>query len=897
MSMASLTSQVFKYTRTVREPLEFDRDPSLIEVGSLSQNRAVQIGVAGALFLTGLLVRLANLGHLALMGDEGATYVAAQAILHRGVPVLDSGLWFHRALPYTYFVALSRTLFSDLEFGLRFPSALFGALTVLCIYFFALGLFRGSLVAASLVSFVYAIHPWAVELGRFARMYSLFVLLFTTAILLFYLGFVLDIKRYRVWFSLTYILAMMVHGPTIALLALFGFRLLAKGWRSLLARDVLKHLAVLGIISISLFFLPSTLFYGNSVERPPDTVLAWGDANVVQKLSYIRLDLVSELFYALPVTSLWTILSLIILLLTLPFRQRNATITALLFLAYCILISLGSMLVWDYKINLRYIAHVLPLVLVLCFYTTADLLAHVVPPLAKKYAFVAVATGLALLLCSYPLQTLSIIQRQPGDRFYSPTRLGRVLPALFYHHDFVDYYPDLASLARFVGSQQRPGDGILLAGVPELFAPYSQLHIDYLARVPWGSEDSLAFYDTEGVARNIYTNTPYISSVQGVLDAIASYERVWFIATYSATRTRETPPSIARWLESHGEKVAFISGDGHSKVYLFFRDDFPSNPWNLARSLGDLRLSAGDRQLLWNWESEAWQSPDGVDLVKRTGNESNHLLMIHPAADEVPTAVQMRLPDYPISHLQLSLRLAPEAAAHSNGVRLSVDSIRSDSEIQRLWDKVIRGSKWTCIELNGSDLAGSQLRLVSDALGDGTFDWLTARLLIYPVSSSWALDEHACGITVSTGQETLYWTPSGYRDASGRVLVGRSGLPVQGATFPGQFHFHPDIDSGITSVEFEILKNPYARLTTTFGLADGLTAQSNGVGYHVAVSASEAESFKVLYSTKVSSNALRDESIDLSPYLNQDLHIRLDSDALGDVAYDWLQVAVRLVEP
>jgi hypothetical protein len=877
--------------------MALDRDHILAIDGFLTKHRVVQVAVAGTVFLCGLLVRLINLGYLALIGDEGTTYVAAQAILQKGIPVLDSGLWFHRALPYSYLVALSSALFSDLEFGLRFPSALFGALTVLCIFVFAYRLFGGSLLSASAISFAYALHPWAVELGRFGRMYSLFVLLYTTCILLFYLGFVLDIKSFRIWFSLTYVLAVMVHSPAIVLLALFGFRLLAKGWRSVLDRDVLNHLVVLIVASILLFFLPATLFYGNSVERPPDTFLAWGDANVAPKLGHIRLSLVIQLFYTLPATFLWMILSLVIFLFTLPLRRRNATTMAILFLAYCILVSLGSMLIWNYKINLRYIAHILPLMLVFCFFASAYLLTRFVPVLAQKKAIVVVAIGALTLICAYPLQSLAIVQREPGDRLYSPRRFGRMLPAAFFHYNYIDYYPDFASLAGLVEASQHSGDAVLVAGMPELFAPYSDLDIDYCVRLPRGSADSLAFYDGENIPRNIYTNTPYISSVQGILDIIASYGRVWLITTYSAGRSRETPPSISRWLDSQEQHVAFVSRDGRSKAFLFLSDDFPASPWSLARSLGDLQVSAMDQPLLWNWSGESWQSSLGASLVTGIGDMEDSLLIIHPAADDIPTKVRIRLPNYEISHIQLALRLAPEAADHSNGVRLSVDSLSADSESRQILDTVIQGPKWTCIDLDASEPIGHELQVVSDALGDASWDWLTARMLAFPVRSSWTLGEHDCSITAYTGQESLDWTPSGYHDASGRVLIGRSSLPVQGVTFPDQFHFHPDIESGVTYAEFEILSNPYSRLTTTYGLADGLADQSNGVHYKIEISSTEPDGFETLLSTDVHANVLEHKSIDLSPYLSRNLRVRLSSDALGDVAYDWLQVAVSLTEP
>lgn len=861
-----------------------------------SRERLIQACTVVVIFVVGLVARIVNLGRLPLTGDEGVTYVVAQAVLERGIPVLDSGLWFHRAMPYSYLVTLSHWLFSDIEFGVRLPSALAGALTGVTIYFLASQLFATKRMEAALVSLVYAIHPWALEIDRFARMYPLFTLLYTAAIPLFYLGFILDKRSYRIWFALTYTLAASIHLPAMTLLALFAFRGLAKGWRSLLERATFRYLLFLVVISVVILLLPSTIFYGNSVERPPDTSLVWGDADIAEKFSSLQLDLLTNLFYALPISSVWLLASAFLFLLSLPFRQHNPTTGAILYLLYGIFISLAALLVWDYKANLRYLAHVLPLILVFCFYTTIDLLQHFVPRLRRHSVTVAAIVCLLLVSSAYPIQSLAIIEREPGDKLYSPRRFGRPLRAAFSYHHFVDYQPDLESAADYVLSHQRPGDGLLVAAIPELFAPYGGLEVDWTIRVPRGAEGALGYHDSQGVARNIYTNTPYISSLQGIRNALAGHERVWIIETYSAHRALEVPPSISHWLESRKDNVVFVTRDGQTRVFLLHGQDPSSLTWTVTDAVGDLQVTTGTKPLQWEPLAEAWVLAPEVELVKRSNEGTNHLLTVHPAGDNIPTVVEVAIPESDFSHLQFNTRLAPKAAGRSNGVRFSIDVLTTGAAPQRLYESVIQSEAWQCVALEASELAGKRLRLTSDAMEDATFDWLTLGLQLYPETSFWSLDDHLCSARVFTDQGPLAWTPDGFQDASGSPLVRQSSLPVEGQAYLGQIHFHPDIKTGTTRLEFDIEDSPYTTLITSFGLADEAGDRSDGVQYRIEISEQGSGAFEVLLLADSMSSTWQHETLDTSAYLGQDILVRLSAVARDETAFDWLQISVRLEE-
>lgn len=122
------------------------------------------------LLTIGFLLRIKDLGTQSLWFDESISSIAALAILEKGVPILDSGLFYGRAILNTFLIAISFKIFGMSEFAGRLPSVLFGTLTIYLVYIIGSkwGNKRVGVFAALLVAF----SVWEIAWSRQARMYQ-----------------------------------------------------------------------------------------------------------------------------------------------------------------------------------------------------------------------------------------------------------------------------------------------------------------------------------------------------------------------------------------------------------------------------------------------------------------------------------------------------------------------------------------------------------------------------------------------------------------------------------------------------------------------------------------------------------------------------------------------------
>jgi len=129
--------------------------------------------------LLGLLLRLAFLGHRSLYSDEVWSFSAASM----GPLGLLSPVASYDLHPPLYYMVLSAFLaLGRSEFAIRFPSAIFGTLTIPLAYWLGRRFLdeRGGL----LVAFLLAISPMHVRYSQEARMYSLIALFATLSLIL-----------------------------------------------------------------------------------------------------------------------------------------------------------------------------------------------------------------------------------------------------------------------------------------------------------------------------------------------------------------------------------------------------------------------------------------------------------------------------------------------------------------------------------------------------------------------------------------------------------------------------------------------------------------------------------------------------------------------------------------
>lgn len=143
------------------------------------------------ILLGGSLVRVYKLGQQSLWIDEGYSINAAEAVLDRGYPILDSGEAYNGHILSTYLIAGSMKLFGFDPYSpwsARLPSVLFGIATITMAYILTYRLTKNHFVALGAMLFV-AFLPWEIAWSRQARGYTMlqFFLLFSYNQLLLYI--------------------------------------------------------------------------------------------------------------------------------------------------------------------------------------------------------------------------------------------------------------------------------------------------------------------------------------------------------------------------------------------------------------------------------------------------------------------------------------------------------------------------------------------------------------------------------------------------------------------------------------------------------------------------------------------------------------------------------------
>jgi hypothetical protein len=87
--------------------------------------------VLALIVVAGTMVRFWGLGDVGLHGDEKTMALPVLSLLHQGLPLMPSGMFYPRAVGQLYMMAGSVMVFGQSEWALRLPSALCGVLLIL----------------------------------------------------------------------------------------------------------------------------------------------------------------------------------------------------------------------------------------------------------------------------------------------------------------------------------------------------------------------------------------------------------------------------------------------------------------------------------------------------------------------------------------------------------------------------------------------------------------------------------------------------------------------------------------------------------------------------------------------------------------------------------------------
>ena len=138
------------------------------------------------LILAGFCIRYINLGVPGFGTDEPLHVYAAKGLLNVGEPELPKGLFYHRAELFSRIVAQSFKYLGESEFSARFPSIIFGTITIAIIYFMGSNLFGPTVGLLSALFLAFA--PFEVAWSRECRMYALFQMCFIFGAYAFFRG-------------------------------------------------------------------------------------------------------------------------------------------------------------------------------------------------------------------------------------------------------------------------------------------------------------------------------------------------------------------------------------------------------------------------------------------------------------------------------------------------------------------------------------------------------------------------------------------------------------------------------------------------------------------------------------------------------------------------------------
>lgn len=206
-------------------------------------NEKKEIIFLGSFLSLGFFIRLKNLfANYSFWNDEEQVAIYVRAILEKGKPVLENGYTtkFYQFL-YYWLNAFSAKIFGLNEFALRFPSVIFGVLTIWAVYLLAKELFdkRVGLVASFFTAFLNI----EILMSRQARPYQALQLFSLLSCLFLYKTLrskKLELK-YFFGFLLCGVVSSLMHGLSLLFLAsgllaiVFLKPNLFKNWRTFLS--------------------------------------------------------------------------------------------------------------------------------------------------------------------------------------------------------------------------------------------------------------------------------------------------------------------------------------------------------------------------------------------------------------------------------------------------------------------------------------------------------------------------------------------------------------------------------------------------------------------------------------------------------------------------------------
>jgi 4-amino-4-deoxy-L-arabinose transferase-like glycosyltransferase len=477
----------------------------------------VNIGIRLSLIIilvVGGFLRFYGLGDQSLWIDEGYSINAAQSVLEKGLPIMDSGEWYKKGQADVYSIAASLTFFDFDAFNpwpARLPAAIFGTLSILMA-----GIFAGRLCKSYAVilgsSLLMALSTWEIAWSRQARGYAgmQFFLILSLYLLV---GWFQERKRGHLFGGLfCFAISALSHPSALVVLLPLGIifivdALKRSGWRNL--KTVLVSGGAVVVGAIGFFFLaPSSSDFDF----------------VPYHLAY--LSTTYPLFICCALGALvWSFFS----------HKDRVKVQSL---ALIIVVPILFLSFYQRGIDRRYLLTIFPFILILAVFFLEKVASRLG---IRKEAFVPVAVLVALCGIGY------------GNLTYIPQSL--------YTLERGSPQPDFKSGYEYILQHKGPDDVIV--------SPYAHLSKIYTGNEGlWLAIELSGTKDVEeAVMRgtDYYTNAPTVATIDDIKNVMTSLSGYVIIDTHAYVRLGNEK---MRTIIDNQKATVYTSGDVRLKTSL-----------------------------------------------------------------------------------------------------------------------------------------------------------------------------------------------------------------------------------------------------------------------------------------------------------------------------------------
>ena len=525
-----------------------------------------------AILLAGLYLRSANLGRAEFSHDELLHYYAAKSLIEHGQPQLPSGQSYRRAYFTTLAVAAVFKLLGESKFAARLPSAIFGAASILLIFYVGAKLFNPTVGVIS--ALFWAFYPQSVALSRSARMYAEHEVLYLFMVYALYRG--LEAPQVR---STFYVLRSTFDVRWLAVAAVFfalawqlqvltatvGLALIAYSAAMLIVISFQKRsLAVLftpwrtkyGLIlgSSLLAGAGAFIFYGPlffKLIEPISKPLSWWTSQWANDPRYYHY-LLSKLYPAM-----WLLFPAICLAACMRAGKRS------LFLAINFIVPLALMSISAQKEE-RYILHIMPLFMLLSAVAAEAVITISLRKLYIGLRKQSLKPALARATAIFLILVVSLFFIRFSPWFIISKRLPDTVEGPGY---FGDAYWRQA--CQYVKERMKPGDII----VTEFMATHVHYYLGRIDYIIYNPPPAVVAQETkrdsEGWDRELYFGARLINSVEQLERLAEQNQRIWLILSNEYWELTTSEPIRAYVTEKMTLQEPMT--DYHFKVYLFLR--------------------------------------------------------------------------------------------------------------------------------------------------------------------------------------------------------------------------------------------------------------------------------------------------------------------------------------